>query len=84
MQLRIRHKVFLDELTIEAQEPKNLIFKALLKDDQGKICRSLELETESSRSFYKWYGLNELPYGLYTCEIFSGDAESQTQLVKRV
>lgn len=84
MNLRIRQKVFLDELIIEVQEPQNLSFKALLIDEKGNICRSLELETASDRSLYKWYGLNELPYGLYTCEILGGDAESITQLVKRL
>ena len=84
MHLRIRHKVFLDELIIEVQEPTNLSFKALLIDDQGNICRSLELDAESDRSLYKWNGLNELPYGLYTCEIYGGEAESKTQLIKRL
>jgi hypothetical protein len=84
MYLRIRNTVFIDELIIEVHEPKNVGFTALLKDDKGNICRSLELETGTNQSSYKWHGLNELPYGLYTCEIYGGDAASKTRLVKRL
>ena len=44
----------------------------------------LEMETEKNQSFYKWNGLDELPYGVYTCELFGGMEEMKMRLVKRI
>ncbi len=84
MLLKIKQKIFLNELIIEVQEPEEISFKALLKDEKGTVCKSLEMEAVSHQSFYKWNGLNELPYGVYTCEIFSGSEELKTELIKRL
>lgn len=84
MFLKIRQRIFLNDLVIEIQEPQKSSFKALLKDNNGMVCRSLEMETEKNQSFYKWNGLDELPYGVYTCEIMGGMEEMKTQLVKRI
>ena len=84
MFLKIRQRFFLNDLVIEIQEPQKSSFKALLKDNNGAICRSLEMETETNQSIYKWSGLNELPYGVYTCEILGGIEAMKTQLVKRI
>jgi hypothetical protein len=84
MLLKIRQRIFLNDLTIEIQEPQKFSLKALLRDDKGTVCRALEMETEKNQSSYKWNGLNELPYGVYTCEIFGGVEEMKTQLVKRI
>ncbi len=82
--LLIRQKMFLNDLTIEIQETQKSTFKALLRDDKGTICSALEMETEKNQSFYKWNGLNELPYGVYTFEILGGMEEMKMQLVKRI
>lgn len=82
--LLIRQKMFLNDLTIEIQETQKSTFKALLRDDKGTICSALEMETEKNQSFYKWNGLNELPYGVYTFEILEGMEEMKMQLVKRI
>ncbi len=84
MLLKIRQRIFLNDLVIEIPEPQKLSFKALLKDDKGTVCKSLEMETEKNQSSYKWNGLNELPYGIYTCEILGGVEEMSMQLVKRI
>ena len=84
MFLRIRQTIFLNDLVIEIQEPQNSSFKALLRDNNGTVCRSLEMETEKNQSFYKWNGLDELPYGVYTCELFGGMEEMKMRLVKRI
>ena len=84
MLLRIRQRIFLDDLVIEIQEPQKSSFKALLRDDNGVVCSALEMETEKNKSLYKWNGLSELPYGVYTCEIWGGMEEMKTQLVKRI
>ena len=84
MLLRIRQRIFLNDLVIEIQEPQKSSFKALLRDDNGTVCSALEMETEKNQCLYKWYGLNELPYGVYTCEILVGLGEMKMQLVKRI
>jgi hypothetical protein len=84
MLLKIRQRIFLNDLVIEIQEPQKSRFKAFLKDDHGIVCSALEMETEKNQSFYKWNGLNELPYGVYTCEILGEMEETKTQLVKRI
>ncbi len=84
MFLKIRQRFFLNDLVIEIQEPKKSSFRALLKDNNGAICRSLEIKTEKNQSIYKWNGLNELPYGVYTCEILGELEEMKTQVVKRI
>lgn len=84
MLLKIRQKIFLNDLVIEIQEPKQFSFKAILRDDKGAVCSALEMETEKNQSFYKWNGLNELPYGIYTCEIMGGIEQIKMQLVKRI
>ena len=84
MVLKIRQRLFINELEIEIQEPRESSFKATLKDEKGTVCRALEVATDQSRSLYKWHGLNELPYGVYTCEISGGIGEMTTQVVKRL
>ena len=84
MLLKIRQRIFLNELVIEIHEPQKSSFKALLKDDKGTVCSALEMETEKNQCLYKWRGLNELPYGVYTCQILDGIEETNTQLVKRI
>jgi hypothetical protein len=84
MLLKIRQRIFLNDLVIEIQEPQKSNFTALLRDDNGTVCSALEMETQKNQSFYKWHGLNELPYGVYTCEISGGVEEVKMQLVKRI
>lgn len=84
MLLKIRQRIFLNELIIEIQEPQKSSFKALLRDDKGDVCSALEMETEKNQSFYKWNGLNDLPYGVYTCELLGGIEEMNMQLIKRI
>jgi hypothetical protein len=33
---------------------------------------------------YKWNGLNDLPYGVYTLEFSQGEEEHRVRMVKRV
>jgi hypothetical protein len=84
MLLKIRQTIFLNDLVIEIQEPQKSSFRALLRDNNGNVCSALEMETEKNQSLYKWNGLNELPYGVYTCEILGGMEEMKMQLVKRI
>ncbi len=84
MLLKIRRRMFLNELEIQIQEPKKSAFTMLLKDERGAVCRALEVATETDQHFYKWYGLDDLPYGIYTCEISGAIDEMKTQVVKRI
>ncbi len=84
MLLKIRQQIFLNDLLIEIYEPQKSSVKAFLKDDKGTVCRALEMETEQNQASYRWNGLNELPYGVYTCEISSGFDEMKMRLVKRI
>jgi hypothetical protein len=84
MFLKIRQRFFLNDLVIEIQEPQKSSFIVLLRDHNGNFCRSVEMKTETNQSLYKWNGLNELPYGVYTCEILEGIQEMTMQLVKRI
>lgn len=79
----IKPQVFLDSLTLELFSPQNNGFKAVMKDEKGSVCRQLESKTHLQRSLI-WNGLNDLPYGVYTVELQSGDDEMKVRLVKRV
>ena len=82
MQIRIKPTLFLDHLTFEFDPTQQCILRALLKDDKGKVLSSMETSTENNQSVYHWRGLNDLPYGVYTCEIFGGDRETRIRLIK--
>jgi len=79
----IKPQVFLDSLTLELFSPQNNGFKAVLKDEKGSICRSMETDSHHQHSL-TWNGLNDLPYGVYTVELQSGEKEMKVRLVKRV
>ncbi|MBK8088482.1 MAG: hypothetical protein ABL872_18865 [Lacibacter sp.] len=79
----IKPQVFLDSLTLELFSPQINGFKAVLKDDKGSICRSMETDSHHQNSL-TWNGLNDLPYGVYTVELQSGNDEMKVRLVKRV
>lgn len=78
----IKPQVFLDSLTLELFSPQINGFKAVLKDDKGSVCRSME--TDCHQNSLTWNGLNDLPYGVYTVELQSGEKEMKVRLVKRV
>jgi len=83
MQLKISPQIFLDELTIELGDRREQNLTAQLEDDKGIVCRTLTMEVPGTQPYYKWYGLNELPYGVYTCEISQGAEKIRTRIVKR-
>jgi hypothetical protein len=56
----------------------------VLKDDKGSICGTLEKDIDADREEFTWTGLNDLPYGKYTLELFQGEDEMKMNLVKRI
>ncbi|HET9056135.1 MAG TPA: hypothetical protein VFN30_04730 [Chitinophagaceae bacterium] len=84
MLAKVKSSVFIDSLTIEFENISSSLLKAVLRDEKGKICSSVETEMEESQKFYSLYGLSDLPYGVYTLELSHGSNEQKMRLVKRV
>jgi hypothetical protein len=81
---KVKPQVFLDSIILELFSPQNNCVKAVLKDERGSVCRSVETETLEQAPSFTWNGLNDLPYGVYTLELSQGHEEMKVQLVKRV
>ncbi len=79
---RVKPLVFLDSLTVELPVPQNNGIKAVLKDEKGLVCRSMEVTSHYPSLF--WGGLNDLPYGVYTVELHNGEEEMVVRIIKRV
>ncbi len=79
---KIKPQVFIDSLTLEFFNLQNNGLKAVLKDEKGSVCRSLE--SDGRQPSLTWAGLNDLPYGVYTVELQNGEEEMQVRLIKRV
>jgi hypothetical protein len=81
---KIKSPVFIDALRLELTAETNSSLKAVLKDEKGSICSSLETTLPRENYEFTWNGLNELPYGVYTLELSQGEDEMRMRLVKRV
>jgi hypothetical protein len=84
MFLKVKSPVFIDHLTLQVGESQKCMLRAVLRDDTGIVCSALETEVEKDQQELDWNGLNDLPYGVYTLEIFRGQDEMKLRLVKRV
>jgi hypothetical protein len=81
---KVKSQVFIDTLTLEMMTPAVSSLKAILKDDKGSICRTMETDTIVSKGYVIMNGLSELPYGIYSLELSHGDDEETIRMVKRV
>ena len=81
---KVKSPVFIDYLVVELFQRNFAVFKAILKDENGSICSALETSPHQNQRFIEWKGLNDLPYGVYTLELFDGNEELSTRIVKRV
>jgi hypothetical protein len=82
---KVKTPVFIDALTVEFSAPPVSSLRAILRDDQGLECIRMETEMVKGSNSITWKGLNDLPYGVYTLELFShGEDEMKMRLVKRV
>lgn len=81
---KLKSSVFIDALTLELVAPIRAQLRAVLRDEQGSVCSSLETSPGSEERTLTWRGLNDLPYGIYTLELSQGEDEMKMRLVKRV
>ena len=81
---KVRHNVFIDFLVVELFNYNVSVLKAVLKDEKGSVCGALETSLQLNQQIIEWKGLNDLPYGVYTLELFNGADEMKTRMVKRV
>lgn len=81
---KVKSTVFIDKLRLHLSAKTDSALKAVLKDDKGSICSSMETIMPGEQHEMEWTGLNNLPYGVYTLELSDGIEEMQMRLVKRV
>jgi hypothetical protein len=81
---KLKSQVFIDTVTFEflCQETSSL--RAVLKNEAGHVCSKVETRVEKNQKIFKWNGLNDLPYGVYTLELSQGEEEQSERVVKRV
>lgn len=80
---KIKSSTFIDALQFELIALKGNLLRGVLKDDSGSVCSVMEKNVDAEKEF-TWQGLNDLPYGRYTLELFQGGDEMRLNLVKRV
>ena len=82
---KVKSTVFIDSLKLELTTPiVDSSLKAILRDDKGCVCSTLETSMPVRNNEVIWRGLNNLPYGVYTLELSQGDDEMKMKLVKRI
>lgn len=81
---KLKSHTFIDTLTFELADPANSILNAVLKDEEGRICNSLETALSPDVKTFSWTGFNHLPYGIYTLELSANAEKRVLSLVKRV
>jgi len=81
---KVKPTVFIDSLKFELVAQEKTSFKAILRDDSGFVCSTLEASVPVKDNELVWRGLNNLPYGVYTLELTQGNDEMKMRLVKRV
>ncbi len=81
---KVKPTVFIDSLKFELMAQEETSFKAILRDDHGCVCSTLEAPMPVKDNELVWRGLNNLPYGVYTLELTQGNDEMKMRLVKRI
>lgn len=79
-----KSSVFIDYVIFEFPDVTDASLNAVLKDERGSICSKLEATVPNGQKIFRWNGLNDLPYGVYTLELSQGEEEQRHRLVKRV
>lgn len=81
---KVKSSVFIDALQVQLNSDNRDCLHAVLKDDNGFICRTLKRDIATEKEVLTWGGLNDLPYGRYTLELSQGEDEVTMNLVKRI
>ena len=84
MFVKLKSQVFIDTVTLEFTHHQSSFLRAVLKNEEGRICSRMETQMGKDQKVFKWNGLNDLPYGVYTLELSRGEEEQRERLVKRV
>lgn len=89
MLAKIKPSNFIDALQVELNASQGAPLRGILRDDSGFICSTLEKKIMNEHEHFTWSGLNDLPYGRYTVELFHGDDDPESDrirmnLVKRI
>ena len=84
MYIKVKSTMFIDTLKFELNDSPEAYLRAVLKDDKGSVCSTLDTALDSGQKEFTWRGLNDLPYGVYTLEMSEGQDKLRTRLVKRI
>jgi len=84
MYAKVKSTIFIDTLKFELTAGTQAYLKAVIKDDKGSVCSTLDALLASEQKEFTWRGLNDLPYGVYTLEMLEGNDKLRTRLVKRI
>jgi len=84
MSAKLKTPIFIDSVIFEFPDPPARSLRAILKDECGVVCSSLDAEVPLGSRSFRWSGLNDLPYGVYTIEYALGTFEESHRMVKRV
>lgn len=80
-----RSSVFIDTVVFEVEnDTASSSLIAFLKDEFGIIMSSLSTELPEGITYYRWNGLNELPYGVYVLEVHHGEQQTRVKMIKRI
>ncbi len=78
----LKTKSFIDTLVFDLKG--TLVLNAVLRDEDGRICSSLDTELTPGLTTFHWSGFNDLPYGEYTLELSNDNEKKLLSLVKRI
>ncbi len=78
----LKTKSFIDTLVFDVKDSSVLC--AVLRDEDGRICSSLDTEFSPELITFHWSGFNDLPYGEYTLELTNENEKKYLSLVKRI
>ena len=84
MSAKLRTPIFIDSVIFEFLDPSARSLRAILKDECGVVCSTLDAELPQGSRSFRWSGLNDLPYGVYTIEYALDSFAECQRMVKRV
>ncbi len=84
MSARLKTPIFIDSVIFEFPDPSARSLRAILKDECGVVCSTLDAEVPSGSKSFRWSGLNDLPYGVYTIEYALGAFAECQRMIKRI
>lgn len=84
MSVKLKSMIFIDTLIFEMSETPAVSLHAVVRDEHGHICSMIDREFEAGMKIYRWGGFGDLPYGVYTLELYGGREKKMMNLVKRV